>query len=108
MTKESIKPTKKETAKIKKALKEASQPIAFKDKDFKLGAGELDIRELNDSNFKQVIFRLLADNLSYQRSMHQDLVDIMRLVMICCKKLGVEDIIKETEEMQNELASKIK
>lgn len=68
----------------------ATMPIDFKDDDLKLGAGELDIRGLKEKNYKQMMFRLMAVQMSQTRQLTQIAVDLERLVMLVLVKLGVE------------------
>lgn len=86
---------------------EARMPIKLKDGDIELGEGELDIRELSKKSKEQLIFRQLILNNVYLRQVVQSQVDLLRLVMIILKKLGVEDIIQATDDLQTELAESI-
>jgi len=100
-------PTKEQIKELEQALKEAKMPVKLTDKDFKLGECELDIRNLNDKNLAQMMFRMQILNIVYQRQMTQSLVDVLRLEMIIAKKLGVEDVIKATDDLLRELTDKI-
>ena len=86
---------------------EARMPIKLKDGDIELGEGELDIRELSKKSKEQLFFRQLILNNVYLRQVVQSQVDLLRLVMIILKKLGVEDIIQATDDLQTELAESI-
>lgn len=92
---------------IEQALKEAKMPVHLTDKDFKLGEGELDIRKLSAENVAQMMFRMQMLNVVYGRQLAQSLVDIMRLIMIVLKKLGCDDIIKETDDLLEELKKRV-
>lgn len=92
---------------IEQALKEAKMPVHLTDKDFKLGEGELDIRKLSAENVTQMMFRMQMLNVVYGRQLAQSLVDIMRLIMIILKKLGCDDIIKETDDLLEELKKRV-
>lgn len=92
---------------IETALKEAKMPVKLTDKDFKLGEGELDIRKLSQENLNQMMFRMQMLNVVYGRQIAQSLVDVMRLVMIVLKKLGCDDIIKETDDLLEELKERV-
>lgn len=94
----------------------ATMPIDFKDDDLKLGAGELDIRGLKEKNYKQMMFRLMAVQMSQTRQLTQIAVDLERLVMLVLVKLGVEastipnklnklidDLESSTAEMQKSI-----
>lgn len=89
-----------------KSFEEAKQPIKLTDGKFTLGEREIDIMSLSKKYREQLIFRMLCHEVSYSRSIHQDLVDVMKLVMILLKRFGVEDIIKATEELEMELVKK--
>ena len=91
-----------------KSMEEAKMPIEFTDGKFKLGERELDIRNLSRKNKEQLLFRMMVHEVSYQRSIHQDLIDVMKLVMLILKHFGVEDIVKETEKLEMELLEKVK
>ena len=87
--------------------REAKMPIRLKDGDIELGEGELDIRELSKKSKEQLMFRQLILNNVYLRQVVQSQVDLLRLVMILLKKMGVDDIIKATDELQTELTEQI-
>ena len=87
--------------------REARMPIKLKDGDIELGEGELDIRELSKKSKEQLIFRQLILNNVYLRQVVQSQVDLLRLVMIILKKMGVEDIIQATDDLQTELTEQI-
>lgn len=90
-----------------KCLEEAKMPVKLEDKDFTLGERELDIRNLSNDNTYQMFFRMQILNVVYQRQLTQNLVDIERLLMLVLKKLGVEDVVKETDDLLSELAEKV-
>lgn len=93
--------SEEEAEQVKELMDEAQMPYVFKDEDFKMAMGELDIRELNDQNFKQVLFRLVSCNLTYQRQIAQMLVDIERLMMILIsgRKVRPEEIANELNDL---------
>lgn len=90
------------------AMEEAKMPVEMTDKDMKLGERELDIRKLSKTNKDQMIFRMQILNIVYQRQLITSLVDVERLLMLVLKKMGVEDIQKETEALLAELAEKLR
>lgn len=98
--------TEEEQKVYDKALKEALMPVAIGDADFKLGANELDIRNLSNANKEQIQFRQGVLNVVYLRQLNSSLVDITRLLMIVLKKLGVEDVIGATDDLIEELKEK--
>lgn len=89
-------------------LKEAKMPVVLKDKDFECGERELDIRGLSKKNKDQMMFRMLVLQNVYLRQCMQSLIDIIRLQMVSLKKLGVEDVVKATDDLLEELAAKVK
>lgn len=91
-----------------KSFEEAKMPIKMTDGKFKLGERELDIMSLSKKYQNQLLFRMLCHEVSYSRSIHQDLVDVMKLVMILLKKLGIEDIVKATEDLESEMLERYK
>lgn len=70
-------------------LKEAKMPIELNDDDFQLGEKEIDIRNLNDENKLQMIFRPLVLNNVYLKQMTQMLLDVTRLMYAMLKAMGV-------------------
>ena len=82
-----------------KMLEEANMPVKMTDADFKLGAQELDIRSLNKKNLTQMMFRSLVLSNVYNKHVLSSLVDIMRLIMVIADKMGVENIVKATDEI---------
>lgn len=92
---------------LEKCLEEAKMPVKLTDEEFKLGEQELDIRGLKKANKDQMMFRMQILNVVYQRQITQNLVDLERLMMLILKKLGVEDIVKETDELLEELKSNV-
>lgn len=88
---------------FKKILEEAKMPVKMTDGKFSLGENELDIRYLSKSNKEQIIFRSLVLDNVYSKQILTSLVDITRLLMIVCKKLGVDDIVAETDKVLEEI-----
>lgn len=89
-------------------LEEAKMPIEMKNEDFKMGERELDIRGLSSKNRDQMLFRMLVLNNVYQRQNALTLIDIMRLMMILLKQMGVENIEKAIDDLIQEQTQKIK
>lgn len=90
----------KETQDVFKELMErAKLPIRYDDKDFQMGEQELDVRHLSRANYRQVEFRMMATVLSYIRQISMSLVDNTRMLMVIADKLGVEDIVKATDDV---------
>ena len=84
-------------------MAQADMPITLQDKDMKLGKQELDVRLLSRANWRQMDFRQSVLTNVYLKQVVMGQTDILRLLMVIAKKLGVEDIIDATEEIENEL-----
>lgn len=93
---------------FKKAMDEASMPVEMKDADFTLGASELDIRSLSKKNQTQMLFRQGVLNVVYLKQLLTTAIDISRLLLIICDKLGIEDIVKATDDIIEKIASQNK
>ena len=93
---------------------EATMPVEFLDKHFKLGDNELDIRQLSKRNLNQMMFRTLVLQNVYLKNIVTSLIDLTRLMLIKLDHDGVEDIVKATDDIiekiaaQNELNKKQK
>ena len=83
-------------------------PVEFKDEDFKLGEGELDVRGLSDANYRQLMFRVNVIKANHLRDISHTLVDVERLLMLVLKAQGVEDIGKALNSLFEELGKKVK
>lgn len=84
---------------FKKMMKAADMPVRMTDAEFKLGKNELDIRGLSRSNREQMMFRSQVLDNTYSKQILTSLIDITRLLMIICDKLGVDDIIGATDDI---------
>lgn len=100
--------TKEQEEALIKAMEEAKMPILMTDKDFTLGERELDIRKLSKANKDQMMFRMCCHAITYTRAMQQDLIDIMKLLMLVLKKMGVDNIIEATDKLEDELMEDLK
>lgn len=89
-------------------LEEAKMPIEMTNEDFKMGERELDIRGLSSKNRDQMLFRMLVLNNVYQRQNALTLIDMMRLLMILLKRMGVENIEQAIDDLIEEQTRKIK
>ena len=114
LTKEHVKQVREETHKkviedhvlskeqqklFKQMLKEADMSQVIKDAEMVLGKNELDIRQLSDKNFRQMMFRSQVISNIYLKQILTSLVDITRLLMIQCDIMGVEDIVGATDDI---------
>lgn len=89
----------KDSELFKQMCKEATMPVEYLDKDFKLGENELDIRKLTKKNLIQMFFRTQVLNNVYLKNIQNSLIDITRLLMIHLDKIGVENIVKATDDI---------
>jgi len=105
---EETKPTKKEIKDIQEMFKLAKQPVELTNDKFTLGDGEIDIRQLSDANYKQMMFRLFANTLTWSRNLHTDFVDCLKLLMLICEKLGIENILEANEKLEKKNAEQVK
>lgn len=98
----------KDIEKFKELLSQSKMPVEFKDEDFKLGEGELDVRGLSDANYRQLMFRINVIKANHLRDISQSMTDIERLLMLVLKAQGVEDIGKALGDLFEELSKKVK
>ena len=96
-----------DVAKFNEMCKLAGLPIVLKDKDIKLVKGEIDIRQLKDENKDQLLFRHLTVGGAYLKDIRDSLVDIQKLLMIILKQMGVNEIIKATDEIVADLQKEV-
>ncbi len=84
---------------FRQMCEEATMPVKFLDKDFKLGQNELDIRSLSKKNLNQMFFRTLVLHSVYLKNITTSLVDITRLLLVLLDHQGVENIVKSTDDI---------
>lgn len=94
----------KDAENFEKILDEALMPVNLTDKDFKLGARELDIRNLSNKNKYQMFFRSLVLQTVRLNNIQSSLLDLTRLFMVLLDKLGVEDVVKATDDVLEKLS----
>lgn len=63
--------------------------------------GEVDITNLPQKQFNQLIFRYINDSMTYNEILKETLVDIELYLVMLIKKLGIEN---PQEELEKELA----
>ena len=90
--------TEEEKKIVEKIYKEAKMPVVMRDKEFKCGEGELDIRKLSPDNREQMIYRALMLDVAYQRRLCDSITDLTRLLIVLLRKNGVENIAQEIDE----------
>lgn len=92
-----------ESGLFKKMCEEASMPIEYLDKNFKLGPNELDIRGLSKRNLNQMFFRTLVLHSVYLKNITSSLLDITRLLLVLLDHQGVKDIVKSTDDIVDKI-----
>ena len=95
-----------ETGRACEFMKNAKMPIKFKDGDLGFGEGEYDVREIKAGTKKQLDYRFDCMKVNLLRDMAQSLRDTQRLLMLCLKHMGVEDVEAELTELIEELNRK--
>lgn len=93
-------------AMLDQIYKEADMPIILNDKDMVLGKQELDIRKLSTKNWRQMEFRQLILQNIYLKQVVMNGTDLLRLMLVLLKKLGVEDPIQATDDVQAEIKAR--
>lgn len=102
-----IAPSSKDIKNVKDAIKEAQKPVVLNKVDLK--PGELDIRKLSDADYRQVMFRLECQKVSYLKSIDEDLIDIQRSLFIVLKEgYNITDIAKAFEDVMATLQKAVK
>ena len=80
-------------------LEEADMPVNFGDEDFKLGRNELDVRNLSDANYKQLMFRVTLLNGVYLRQCMKFMQDILNAMFVELDAMGVENLLKSSDRV---------
>ena len=80
-------------------LNEADMPVNLSDEEFKLGKNELDIRNLNEANYKQLMFRVTLLNGVYLRNIMKFLQDILNAIFVELDAMGVKDLLKSSDRV---------
>lgn len=93
----------KDSELFKQMCDEATMPVEYLDKDFKLGQNELDIRSLSKRNFNQMMFRTLVLHSVYLKNITTSLLDITRLLLVKLDHDGVKDIVKATDDIVDKI-----
>lgn len=95
-------------------MEEAKMPVKLTDGKFQMGENELDIRYLSKANKEQMMFRTGVLNNVYLKQVLTSLIDITRLLMVLADHLGIEEIVKATDdiiekiEKQEKIKAKLK
>jgi len=99
--------TSKEEETIKTIFELAKQPVIMSDSDFKCGEGELDIRNLNAKNLRQMQFRADMLEVAYLKNICDNQTDIIRLLLVIAKKMGVANVADAISDVITELHDKL-
>ena len=99
--------TSKEEETIKTIFELAKQPVIMSDSDFKCGEGELDIRNLNAKNLRQMQFRADMLEVAYLKNICDNQTDIIRLLLVIAKKMGVSNVADAISDVITELHDKL-
>ena len=103
--------TEEQIKEWEKIVAEAKMPVELNDDDFKCGEGEVDIRNLNDKNASQMMFRVGMLNVVYLRNISQSLIDIQRLLMVLLTKDGdinVKQMLTKLDELNADLVKALR
>lgn len=84
---------------LQKMHEEARLPVELNDANFKMGEQELDVRKLSRANWRQMQFREQILTNIYLKQIAMGQTDLLRLLMVIADKLGVEDIVKATDDV---------
>lgn len=96
--------SKEQSDLFRQMCEEATMPVEYLDKHFKLGDNELDIRGLSKRNLMQMFFRTLVLHSVYLKNIQSSLLDITRLLLIKLDKDGVENIVQATDDIIAKIA----
>ena len=84
---------------VDEAIKADQHGSVLKDEDIQVKKNGLDIRQLKKCNKEQLDYEAQLLQVAYLRTIHEDNEDIVRLLLIVCKQLGVKDIKAALEEI---------
>lgn len=98
--------SEEDTRKFKELMEATKNPIEFTDDDFRMGERELDVRNLSEANYKQLMFRLEVVKCNHLRDIAQTQGDILRFEMMILEKMGVTDIVEEYGKFIDKLNEK--
>lgn len=98
--------SEEDTRKFKELMEATKNPIEFTDDDFRMGERELDVRNLSEANYRQLMFRLEVVKCNHLRDIAQTQGDILRFEMMILEKMGVADIVEEYGKFIDKLNEK--
>lgn len=96
----------KEVAKAAEFMKNAKMPIEFNDDDLGFGEGEYDMRKASPETITQLNYRFACMQTNLLRDISQSLVDVQRLLMVCLRKMGIEDVEDAITDLLDDLNKK--
>lgn len=100
--------TEEQAKELADIFEKAKQPIVLENDEFKCGEREIDIRKLDDANYRQMMFRMYCNTLTYTKAMQESLIDVMRLMFVILKGIGINDVTKAIDDVLSELNTKVK
>ena len=106
--KESTTISSKDEERIKAFMAKMNMPIELKDEDIQMGAREIDVRNLSAKAYRQLVYKFTVAQCAVIDNMSQSLIDIQRLLMLMLKKMGVEDVVGELDELCEEIQKQAK
>ena len=98
----------KDEEKIKAFMEKMNMPIELKDEDIQMGAREIDVRNLSEKAYRQLVYKFTVAQCAVLDNMSQSLIDTQRLLMLVLKKMGVKDIVGELDELCGEIQKQAK
>lgn len=96
----------KEVSEASAFMAKAKMPIKFKDDDLGFGEGEYDVREISAKTKRQLDYRFDCMEVNLLRDTAQSLRDMQRLMLLMLKKMGVDDVQEELDNLLIELDEK--
>lgn len=98
----------KDEEKIKAFMAKMNMPIELKDEDIQMGAREIDVRNLSAKAYRQLVYKFTVAQCAVLDNMCQSLIDTQRLLMLVLKKMGVQDVVSELDELCEEIQKQAK
>lgn len=94
----------KKQLKLAKAMEMAKAPIALKDGDVQFAPREFDVRGVSAKAYRQIDYKFMSVQTALLNDISQSLIDTQRLLMVLLRKMGVESVAKELDDLYAELS----
>lgn len=94
----------KRQLKLAKAMELAKAPIVLKDEDVAFAPREFDVRNVSAKTYRQIDYKFLSTQTALLNDISQSLIDTQRLLMVLLRKMGVESVTKELDDLYAELS----